>query len=121
MLAAVNRRRRIASLVGLGIGSLVIADAPLGGLRHVVVTRPVLTGLLVAYFAFRFGIPAMPALLAGSVPVVALVSIALLVDANVGADLSGRYRLLAWALFVVLDVVSVAGGALLGSSRHRAV
>jgi len=116
-----NGEQNRGALAGLAAASLLVALLPMVPLGHVIVTRPILAGIVVAWFVRHYGLPPVAAALAAIVPVVALVSADLLTDRQFAAEVSSNYMLAAWALAVTLYVLAVSAGALLGRQSRTAV
>jgi hypothetical protein len=106
----------VALLAGL---SVLVSVLPLLGVESLIVTRPVVCGLVVFVFTRRYSLRPRVAAVAGAAPAVAIVSALLLIDANTGVSLSGRYRLVVWAVLVALYVVAAGFAAMVACIRRR--
>ena len=97
----------------------MIAFLPLLG--GIIFTRPILTGVMVGFVVRGVGVRPIYAVLGASVPVIALVSINLLLDERAGIDVSGKYRAFVWVAVTVMYVVFTTVGALLGRRTRLAI
>jgi hypothetical protein len=100
----------------LALASLVLVFVPLLGIEHVIFGRPILTGVLVAWFVRRFALPRTPAILVVIVPVVVLSTIGVLLDDNASAS----YRAVVWVVVTVMYLAAASIGAAVGHRRPGA-
>lgn len=115
----VDERERPYWLAGLATLSLVTAVVPVP--FGLVVTRPILAGLLTALFVRLFGLAPSTAAVAGAAPPIALLAVALLADGRFAAATSSQFRVTAWLALSVIYVLATCVGALLGRALRPAV
>jgi hypothetical protein len=114
-LFPVDRHERTA-LIGLGLASLILPFVPLLGLEHVIFTKPVLMGFVVALFVRRFAVPRKAAVLVAVLPFAVLTSIGLLRSAGTSA----RYRAIVWLVLTAMYVIASIVGGTVGHRRLAA-
>jgi hypothetical protein len=105
-----NERER-KGLMWLALAAPLVGFVPLLGLEHIIFTKPILAGVLVAWFVRRFALHRVPAVLVVVVPVVVLMTIGVLLD----SDASAGYRAVVWIVMAAMYLAAASIGAMVGN------